>query len=183
LLTMDRRVSSNSRYAVGIFTGGLELSRAYKELVANDFAVSKLCLMAPGSVVAAYLGTGSLLTRRNSDLSEEDTRSLRELMATLRASGAFCVAGPVHVSDGTICTLVGQDDNPSVKGKWFSDVLGAWIARRSAQYLEDRLGEGKILIWVQTGDRTGSKREHLACDILLHHASESVRVLDFAAIR
>lgn len=159
------------------------MANAHRELVKNGFGESEVCLMAPGNVAASYLGVGPHPFPKDSNIAPEEAQSLRDLMGRLRPSGTFCVAGPVHVSDGVICAYMAQDSQDAEKSGWFSNVLSAWIARRSAQYLEDRLGEGKILIWVQTGHRTESRREHLACDILLRHASESVRVLDFAPIQ
>ena len=181
-LGMDKRAAISLRYAVGVFAGGRELTLAYRELTENGFLPEDLCVMATGSTVASHLGIGGPLLSQDAELSKDESRSLRELMKAMQPTGAFCVAGPVHASNGAICGYIDRGNDAALQGDWFSDVLGVWIAKRSAQYLEDRLGEGKILIWAMTGDRTGSRREHLACDILLRHASESVRVLDFTPI-
>ncbi|HKJ75334.1 MAG TPA: hypothetical protein VKA19_14560, partial [Alphaproteobacteria bacterium] len=56
---MDQELKTGSRYAIGVFADGKALGEAYGELVENGFTDADLCLMAPGGVVSACLGTGS----------------------------------------------------------------------------------------------------------------------------
>jgi len=177
---MDQELKTGSRYAIGVFADGKALGEAYGELVENGFTDADLCLMAPGGVVSACLGTGSSLLRQSLNVADDKSGYVRDLMSRLIASGTYCAAGPVYSSSGSVCNSLGLANGDLTGGNWISDLLGAWIARNSAQYIEDRLGEGKIVLWAEVGDHQNAKREHLACSILLDHASESMRVLDFA---
>lgn len=169
---MDMTVTKESRYAVGVFSEGEALRRAHRELVQQGFKESEICLMAPGTVVNA--------SRAGQSSAGNTDCSLHELVAALAPSATHCAAGTVYASSGNLCNCLGYDLETHTQGMWLSDVLGLWISRRSAEYFEDRLGEGKILLWVPIGHHNHVRREHLACGILLDHASESVRVLDFA---
>jgi hypothetical protein len=176
---MDMAVTKESRYAVGVFANGDALCQAHQELVEQGFPESDICLMAPANIVNASLAPHAPGILKKLGLVGEKGRSMRELMGKLGASGTHCAAGTVFTSEGSLCNCLG-DGSSEDEGTWLSEVLGRWISRRSAEYFEDRLGEGKILMWVPMGHHNYSRREHLACNVLLHHASESVRVLDFA---
>lgn len=169
---MDMTVTKESRYAVGVFAEGDALCQAHRELVQHGFQESEICLMAPGSVVNA-----SLAAKPQAGSSD---CSLRELMQGLAASDTHCAAGTVYTSAGSLCVCLECDSDDEVRSTWFSKALGRWVSHRSAEYFEDRLGEGRILLWVPIGHHNHVRREHLACNILLNHVSESVRVLDFA---
>ena len=182
---MDMTVTKESRYAVGVFAEADALCQAHHELVEQGFKASDICLMAPGSVVNASVGSHTSAAGERSSSSNGNGKhgSMRDLMGRLGSSGTHCAAGTVYTSAGNLCNCLGDgsvNDADSAEGTWLSDALGRWISPRSAEYFEDRLGEGKILLWVPIGQHNHLRREHLACGILLNHASESVRVLDFA---
>ena len=180
---MDMTVTKESRYAVGVFAEADALCQAHHELVEQGFKASNICLMAPGSVVNASVGLHASIRGGWSGASNGKDGSMRDLMGSLAASGTHCAAGTVYTSAGSLCDCLGDgsvNDANSAEGTWLSDVLGRWISPRSAEYFEDRLGEGKVLLWLPIGQHNHLRREHLACSILLNHASESVRVLDFA---
>jgi len=169
---MDMPIIGETRFAVGVFAETGPLYLAYRELIAYGLTDGEICLMASRSVVKESLARQRLEGVRS---SESD-----RLLAGLQPSGAHSAGGSVYASVGNLCDCLGGAADPDHRGQWVSDLLGRWISKRAAQYFEDRLGEGKILVWVMLGRRVNSERENLACTTLLQHASESVRVLDFA---
>ena len=176
---MDRQVTQGSRHAVGVFADAGPLAQAYQELAQVGFEADDLCLMATAGAVNRNSGTGGPRPQQAAASTDENRDLAHDLLRDLTPSGAYCAAGPVYSSSGSIRDCIGQEDDETT-GDWLGDVLGTWIARHAAEFLEDRLAEGKALLWARVGRGDDPNREHLACTILLNHSSESVRVLDFA---
>ena len=173
---MDMRTANEMRFAVGVFMDAETLEQAYRELSEHGVKEGEVCIMAPRSILSA--GTRRRVAAR--DQIELQTDSLQHLMARLKPTGAHCAGGAVYASSGNLSECLGDGTHVESRGLWISDVLSRGISKRAAQYFEDRLGEGKILMWVLLGRRSNVQREQLACSTLLTHASESLRVLDFA---
>jgi hypothetical protein len=181
VVTMDISLVPGLRQAVGVFGDPKALGRAYRELIQTGFDDGDLCVMAPsGIAVGDRPSRWSDRLEKPDANDDEDARFGRNLIRDLAPSSAYCAAGPVYSSSGPICDILGRDESAGRQGDWLADMLSNWITRQSAEYLEDRLGEGKTLLWARIGSRSNSNRERLACTILLRHASESVRVLDFS---
>lgn len=177
---MDQQVVQGSRHAVGVFAETGALGQAYRELAGVGFDAGDLCLMATSGVVNGRSGEGRPHQIDLAAPRDEDIRLSHDLLQDLTASGAYCAGGPIYSSAGSVRACLGYDDKEEEGGDWLADLLGTWIARHAAEYLEDRLAEGKALLWARVGQGDDPNREHLACTILLNHSSESVRVLDFA---
>jgi hypothetical protein len=176
---VDQHLPQSSRHAVGVFADAGRLGEAYRELETAGFGADDLCLMATSGMVNGRTGGRGPRQGDLRPLSGEEARSAYDLLRNLTASGAYCAAGSVYSSTGSVRACLGRAEEDEA-GDWLADLLGTWIARHAAEYLEDRLAEGKALLWARVGQGDDPKREHLACTILLNHSSESVRVLDFS---
>jgi outer membrane lipoprotein SlyB len=79
-------------------------------------------------------------------------------------------AGTVVASAGAVAAAIAAT---AVTGALIGNVLARWMDQRHAQWLEEQLERGGILLWVRTTDEA---QERLALEVLSHHAAHDIHI-------
>jgi hypothetical protein len=61
----------------------------------------------------------------------------------------------------------------AIGGGLLSTALGHWLDRRDAEWVQEQLDRGGLLLWVRTPD---AERERRAVEILRRHSAHDVHV-------
>jgi DNA-binding transcriptional MocR family regulator len=78
-------------------------------------------------------------------------------------------------SGGTLAAAAAAAAIAGGVGATIGSALALWVEQHHADYLQDQLDHGGLLLWVRTRDQA---REERAVDILRRHAGEDVHVHD-----
>jgi hypothetical protein len=171
------------REAVGLFHDEGSLETAADALMTAGFDRADLSLLAACDTVERRLGH---LYRKVSELEDDpavahlafmDTDSRTEakgvLVGGLAYVGAVAAAGVVVASGGAIAALLMGVAAAGGAGGLIGAALARLVGRHHAQYLQQHLDRGGLLLWVRTAD---ADEERLACDLLARHGAEDVHV-------
>jgi hypothetical protein len=171
------------REAVGLFHDEGSLEAAADALMAAGFDRADLSLLAACDTVERRLGH---LYRKVSELEDDpavahlafmDTDSRTEakgvLVGGLAYVGAVAAAGFVVASGGAIAALLMGTALAGGAGGLIGAALAQLVGRHHAQYLQQHLDRGGLLLWVHTD---GEEEERRACDLLTSHGAEDVHV-------
>ena len=171
------------REAVGLFHDEKQLQAAADELMVSGFDHSDLSLLAAHRAVESRLGH---MYERVAELEDEpavafqaytDSDSRVEakgaLMGGLIYVGAVAAAGLVVASGGTMAALLIGAAAGGGAGGLIGGVLARFVERHHAQYLQEHLDRGGLLLWVHIPD---PERERKAADILKKNGAEDVHV-------
>ncbi len=95
------------------------------------------------------------------------------VIGTLIYVGAGLLVGPVAASGGTLAASAAA----AVLGGGAGGLAGTWLAQllgdQRAQYIQEQLDHGGLLLWVRTWD---AEQESLAVEIIKRHAGRDVHV-------
>ena len=171
------------REAVGLFHDEGSLEAAADALMAAGFDRADLSLLAASETVERRLGH---LYRKVSELEDDpavahlafidsDSRTEAQgvLVGGLAYVGAVAAAGVVVASGGAIAALLMGTALAGAGGGLIGAGLARFVGRRHAQYLQQHLDRGGLLLWVRTAD---PDEERLACDLLTDNGAEDVHV-------
>lgn len=171
------------REAVGLFHDEGSLEAAADALMTAGFDRADLSLLAACDTVERRLGH---LYRKVAELEDDpavahlafmDTDSRTEakgvLVGGLAYVGAVAAAGVVVASGGAIAALLIGVAAAGGAGGLIGAALARLVGRHHAQYLQQHLDRGGLLLWVRTAD---ADEERLACDLLARHGAEDVHV-------
>jgi hypothetical protein len=87
--------------------------------------------------------------------------------------GATAAAGAILVSGGTIAAGIATVALASGAGGLIGTILAKWIDGNHAQYLQEQMDHGGLLLWVRTRD---GEKEKSAIEILQRHSGRSVHL-------
>ena len=179
-------MASNSiREAVAVFPDAASLEDAIDELRSSGFDRPEISLLAAQGTVDEkldhiYERVGELeddpSVPRTAYISTESRGDAEGgLIGGLMYIGAVTVAGAVVASGGTLAAAIAAAAVAGGVGAGIGSALALWVEQHHADYLQDQLDHGGLLLWVRTRDRAGEER---AVDILRRHAGKDVHVHD-----
>lgn len=173
------------REAVGVFHDERSLQAAADELMISGFDRSCLSILAARRTVERKLGH---VYRQVADLADEagvprlacfgsDSRNEAKgaLLGGLAYVGAVAAVGAVVASGGTVAATIAAAATVGAAGGAIGVALSAMLERHHAEYVEEHLARGGILLWVETEN---AEHERRAIEILRRHSAESVHIHD-----
>jgi orotate phosphoribosyltransferase-like protein len=172
--------------AVGVFDAVDELDAAVEELRQAGFRRSEISLLASADAVERKLGhryerveelEDNPDAPRKAYTTRESLGESESLMATsLTYLPALLAAGTVVASAGVVAAAV---TGAAVAGAAVATVLSHWMDKSHAEWLEEQLDRGGLLLWVRTatpeaeGKALEILRKHSAHDVHLHKLPRS----------
>ncbi len=169
------------REAVAVFIKAEDMEAAIDELLSSGFARAELSLLAASDTVRSKLGHTFSSTRELEDDTHVPTTAYisREAVGDAEGAvigglmyvGAFLAFGPVVASGGAMGAAILAAVLGGGVGTAFGSILAVLIGKRHADYLQDQLENGGILLWVRTVDKDN---EDLAVKILKGHSGLDV---------
>jgi hypothetical protein len=173
------------REAVAVFPNAASLEDAIEELRSSGFDRPEISLLAAQGTVDEKLGH---IYEKVSELVDDpsvprtayistESRGDAEggLVGGLMYIGAVTAAGAAVASGGTLAATVAAAAAAGGVGATIGGALALWVERHHADYLQDQLDHGGLLLWVRTRDQA---REEKAVDILRRHSGKDVHVHD-----
>lgn len=169
--------------AVGIFHRSEDLQGAIDELLSSGFHRSELSLLASGTTMQAkfghrYKSVSSLAddpeAPRSAYVSPEAIGDAKGgLIGALVYVGAAAAAGAVVASGGTLTAIVTAVVLAGGTGGLLGSVLAKWLGDHHADYLQEQIDRGGLLLWVRTRHANDERR---AVEILKRHSGHEVHV-------
>jgi outer membrane lipoprotein SlyB len=173
------------REAVAVFDDVSALEKAVDGLRDAGFAKSDISLLAGHETVEAKLGH---MYDRVEELEDEPTaprtafvssKSIGQredmVVGSLTYLPTLLAAGTVVASAGAVAAAITGN---AVAGAAIGTALTHWLDRRHADWLQEQLDRGGILLWVRTSD---SVAEEAALSILKRHSAHDVHLHDIPA--
>ena len=99
------------------------------------------------------------------------------LVGSLTTLPALLAAGTVVASAGAVAAAIA---GTAVTGALIGTVMANWMDRRHAQWLQEQLDRGGILLWVRTENEN---RERNAIEILGRYATHDIHIHEIPAQR
>lgn len=166
--------------AVGVFDDVRELDAAVEELKASGFKKSQISLLASQDSVERKLGHRYERVEELEDDPKAPRRAYRTrealgesedmLLGSLTFLPALLAAGTVVASGGVVAAAV---TGAAVAGAAVATVLGHFMDKNHAEWLEEQLERGGLLLWVATTDAAA---EQTALDVLRRHSAHDVHL-------
>lgn len=171
------------REAVAAFSKSEDLEGAIEELLSSGFARAEISLLAGTEAVEQKLGHSFTSTR---DLEDDPTVPVTAYVAKesivegegaviggLMYLGAFIGFAPVVASGGAIGAAILAAVLGGGGGAAIGSIFAGLLGKKHADYLNDQLEHGGLLLWVRTRDAEHEKR---AVEILSRHSGQDVHV-------
>jgi hypothetical protein len=173
------------REAVAVMEDVAELEAAVEELRAAGFAEDDISLLAGHDAVERKLGR---MYKRVEEL-EDDPDAPRTAFVSLKRLGdredrvvssltvlpTLIAAGTVVASAGAVAAAV---VGTAVAGAALGTVLSHFMNKSHADWLQEQLDRGGLLLWVRTPDEAS---ERAALQILTRHAAHDVHIHEIPA--
>lgn len=179
----DNQEPSMVREAVGVFNRPEDLQDAIDELLSSGFHRAELSLLASEHAVEEKLGHQYTKVSELADNSHVpraayvSTEAVGDakgaVIGALVYVGATAAAGAIIVSGGTIAVSIAAMALAVGAGGLIGTILAKWIGDNHAQYLQEQLDHGGLLLWVRTWD---SDKEKNALEILQKHSGRDVHL-------
>jgi hypothetical protein len=168
------------REAVAVLEDVSSLERAVDELREAGFAKSDISLLAGHDTVQKKLGQ---MYRRVEEL-EDEPRAPRTAFVSSKSLGrredmvvssltylpTLIAAGTVVASAGAVAAVIA---GTAVGGALIGTALAHWMDRRHADWLQEQLDRGGILLWVRTADEAAERK---AVAILSRHSAHDIHI-------
>ena len=177
------------REAVGVFNRPEDLQAAIDELLSSGFHRAELSLLASEDVVEEKLGhrykkVGALAddpaVPRAAYVSTEAIGGAEGgLIGGLMYVGAVAAAGAVVVSGGALAGAIAAAVLAGGGGGLIGSILAKWVGDQHANYLQEQMDRGGLLLWVRTRDPVHEAR---AVEILKKHAGDNVHIHTLPAV-
>lgn len=163
---------------VAIIFGNAEaLESAVDELERSGFDRAAISLLASKDAVIEKLGH---IYSRVEEL-EDDEKVPRKafvssasigdaegaLIGALLYVGAMAAAGAIVMSGGTVATAIAGVAAAGGGGAAIGAILARWVDDVHAQYIQEQIDKGGLLLWVNTGNKEDVQR---AVEILRRHS-------------
>jgi hypothetical protein len=171
------------REAVGVFDTVEDMEAAIDELQTSGFNRALLSLLASETAVQEKLGHALISTRDLEDnpdapyvayLARESFGSIEGYaIGGLLYVGAIAGFAPILASGGSIGAAIIAAALVGGGGGAIGSVFATMIEKHHADFLENQLQHGGILLWVRTKDKEHEKR---AIDILSRHSAKDVHI-------
>ncbi|MEQ9487414.1 MAG: hypothetical protein RIM72_00290 [Alphaproteobacteria bacterium] len=179
----DQQSEANVREAVGVFNNADSLVAAIDELQSSGFDRAEISLLASESAVQEKLGH---MYEKVSDLEDDpaaprtayvSTESIGDAKGSLIGGliyvGAMAAVGSIVASGGSLgIALIGATALGGTGG-FIGAILAEWVGKHHADFLQEQLDHGGLILWVRTRDETHEKR---ATKILSSHSAYDVHV-------
>ena len=169
--------------AVGIFHRNEDFQDAIDELLSSGFHRSELSLLASETAVEEKLGhqyrkPGALAddpaVPRSAYVSPEAIGDAKGgLIGGLVYVGAAVAAGVVVASGGTLAAIITAVVVAGGTGGLLGSVLAKWLGDHHANYLQQQIDRGGLLLWVRTRNVADERR---AVEILKRHSGNEVHI-------
>ncbi len=171
---------TGSREAVAVMEDWSTLEAAFDALRASGVAADDISLLAGHATVEEKLGH---MYQRIEEM-EDDPEAPRTAFVSSKGIGRredlvtssltvlppLIAAGIVVASAGAVAAAIA---GTAVIGASLATVLARWMDRRHADWLQEQLDRGGILLWVKTPDEASERR---ALDILTRHSGHDVHI-------
>lgn len=171
------------REAVGVFDNPESLQEAMDELMESGFDRAELSLLASEKTVEEKLGHHYEKVKELEDdptiprAAYVSTESIGDaqggLIGGLMYVGATAAAGAIVMTGGTLAAAIAAAAVAGGTGGLVGSILAKWVGDRQAQYLQEQIDHGGLLLWVRTWDAGDEKR---AVEILARHSGRDVHV-------
>ena len=171
------------REAVGVFDSPDKLQEAIDDLMSSGFDRAELSLLAAEETVDQKLGHKY---RKIAELEDDpivprccyiSTESIGDakggLIGGLMYIGATAASGALVATGGTLALVIAAAALAGGVGGLFGSLLAKSVGDHHAQYLQEQLDHGGLLLWVRT--RT-AEHEQRASSILSEHSGRDVHV-------
>lgn len=175
------------REAVAVLDDVASLESTVDDLKAAGFAEDDISLLAADETVERKLGH---LYRRVEEMeddpaaprtafvsSKDFSRRERVVMATLTYVPTLIAAGTVVASAGAVAAALA---GVAVGGASLATLLTHWMDTRHANWLQDQIDRGGILLWVRTPDTAAERR---ALEILGRYSAHDIHIHGVPAAR
>lgn len=177
--------SPSIREAVGYFKTVEDLEAAIDELESAGFDHAEISLLAAERTVDEKLGHKY---RKVSELEDDPAvprtfyvprESIGDVEGALISTPLYLAAvtaiGVIVASGGTLAAVIAGAAAAGGAGGLIGTALAKRVGDRHAQYLEQQLAHGGLVLWVRTWD---SAEERRAVAILQKHSGQDVHVHD-----
>lgn len=161
------------------------LEAAVAELRAAGFDAADISLLAGHDTVEQKLGR---MYERVEDLEDDpaaprtafvsrDEVDRREgwVVGSMTTIPALLAAGTIVASAGAVAAAIA---GTAATGALIGSILARWIDKRHAEWLEEQLERGGILLWVRTPDEAAERQ---ALEILEQYASHDIHIHEIPA--
>lgn len=179
----DPTESNTIREAVGIFFDAETLEAAVADLKAEGFHANEIGLLAGEYTVKENLGHVYEEINKDEDDAEAPNKAfvLRDsvgdtphaLFGTLYIVASAIAGGAVVASAGILGGAVGAAIATTAVFGGVGTVLGSIIHKSDADYLEEQVERGHLVLFVRTNDEAAEKK---AVDILTRHCAFDPRI-------
>lgn len=183
-------MADNVREAVGVFHDEASLQSAVDELLISGFDRSSLSLLASDHAVEAKLGhrydkvseiEDDLSVPRTAYVGRDSRTEGKGLMVSgLAYVGAVGTVGAIVASGGTVGVAIAAAAAAGGAGGLVGMLLSRVLDRHHAQYLQQQLDHGGLLLWVNVHDEA---HEAKAREILEKHGAGDVHIHEMPSPR
>lgn len=185
---MNEQLTPTVREAVGVFQSESALQAAVDDLLCHGFDQSELSLLAPVSSVQKELGHSFTSVKELEDDQAVPTTAYISTDAIGDAEGgvfggliyvgALATLTAVVASGGAIGAAIIAAAAGGIGGGAIGGILAKLIGKHHADYVEDQLERGGLLLWVRTWNAADEKH---AVEILASHSGSDVHVHELPA--
>ena len=179
----DKQEVRTIREAIGVFNRPEDLQHAIDELLRSGFHRAELSLLASEHAVDEKLGhryekisalEDDPTVPRAAYVSTEAIEAAEgALIGVLRYVGATAAIGAIVVSGGALAAAIAAAVLAGGAGGLIGSILAKWVGDHHAQYLQEQMDHGGLLLWVRVWDAEDERR---AVEILRKHSERDAHV-------
>lgn len=172
--------------AVGVFADATSLQEAIDELLSSGFNQAEISLLAGERAVEEKLGHAYVKVAELEDdpavprtayvSTEARGDAAGAAIGGLMYVGAMAAVGAVVATGGALAAAIAAAAAAGSASALIGSVLAEWISEHHANYLQEQIDHGGLLLWVRTRD---PELETRAVDILAKHSGHDVHVHQF----
>ena len=175
------------REAVGVFSDGETLETTIEDLESSGFDRAKISILAGEDAVKKKLGH---VYKKVDDLEDApdtprhafvSTASIGDAEGALAGGllyvGAMAAVGGVVASGGTLAAAIAAAIAGGTGGGLIGTALATLVDKHHADYLQDQIDHGGLLLWVRTFD---AEDEEKAKSIMSKHSGRDVHIHDIS---
>ena len=177
------------REAVGAFNRPENLQSAIDDLLSSGFDRAELSLLASEHAVeeklshryekVSALADGPTVPRAAYVSTEAIEAAEGALIGVLMYVGATAAIGAIVVSGGALAAAIAAAVLAGGAGGLIGSILAKWVGDHHAQYLQEQMDHGGLLLWVRVWDAEDERR---AVEILRKHSGGDVHVHALPAV-
>jgi len=173
------------REAVGVFSDAEALETTIDELQSSGFNRALISILAGEDTVTEKLGH---IYEKTKELEDDpsvprtafvSTAAIGDaeggLVGSLLYVGAVAAVGAVVATGGALATAITAAVVGGGVGGAIGTALAALVAKHHADYLQEQVDRGGLLLWVRTMD---AEHEEKAKAIMSKHSGQDVRIHD-----